>query len=382
MLGTLQRIAFAKWTRTLGFFEYNPVNGYIEMRWLAPNTLVLTNSKALYSIIQPENPEQRFNRQTFQFPSEESFKFFSNGDKKISSSYYETAKNLFDSEPFFGFYPPKSKTLSTPIKCKSDVKEFETLLRDLTALDPIVMLLVNTQPVEPVEQHFLFMPNTNAHFNYLDVEDKSNELFVKLFTNNLLFFIKNSTLLNAYFGELDLKELEKSNLLVTSFNIGFRTLDQTPLANVDVFIRAPNETAFHMYLAPDIQKIADSIWISSSFLKSLYPEQRLPNGMTQLLPNIRPFPKFIPRFNQPFVLATKNFGTLNYLDLHSQITSYIGDVQGGQCVAALLNYTAQKGENIIIFKINQALVQDSIYKANKLLWIYSWGVMKDRNGEI
>ena len=82
MLGTLQRIAFAKWTRTLGFFEYNPVNGYIEMRWLAPNTLVLTNSKALYSIIQPENPEQRFNRQTFQFPSEESFKFFSNGDKK------------------------------------------------------------------------------------------------------------------------------------------------------------------------------------------------------------------------------------------------------------------------------------------------------------
>ena len=162
MLGNLQRIACAKWTRTLGFFEYNPVNGYIEMRWLAPNTLVLTNSKALYSIIQPENPEQRFNRQTFQFPSEESFKFFSNGDKKISSSYYETAKNLFDSEPFFGFYPPKSKTLSTPIKCKSDVKEFETLLRDLTALDPIVMLLVNTQPVEPVEQHFLFMPNTNA----------------------------------------------------------------------------------------------------------------------------------------------------------------------------------------------------------------------------
>jgi hypothetical protein len=262
------------------------------------------------------------------------------------------------------------------------VKEFETLLRDLTALDPIAMLLVNTQPVEPVEQHFLFMPNTNAHFNYLDVEDKSNELFVKLFTNNLLFFIKNSTLLNAYFGELDLKEVENSNLLVTSFNIGFRTLDQTPLANVDVFIRAPNETAFHMYLAPDIQKIPDSIWISSSFLKSLYPEQRLPNGMTQLLPNIRPFPKFIPRFNQPFVLATKNFGTLNYLDLHSQKTSYIGDVQGGQCVAALLNYTAQKGENIIIFKINQTLVQDSIYKANKLLWIYSWGVMKDRNGEI
>mgnify|MGYP001355260546 CR=1 FL=1 len=42
------------------------------------------------------------------------------------------------------------------------------------------------------------------------LEDKSNELFVKLFTNNLLFFIKNSTLLNAYFGELDLKELENS----------------------------------------------------------------------------------------------------------------------------------------------------------------------------
>ena len=385
MLGTLQRIAFTKWTRTLGFFEFNPSNGYMEMRCLPPNTLVLTNSKALYSVIQPENPEKRFNRHTFQLPSEESFKFFSNDDKNLFSSYYQTAKHLFEEEPFFGFYPPKSKTLTTPIKCKSDVKELETLLRDISAIEPIIILLVNTQSDEPVEQQFLFMPNTNAHFNYLDVEDKANDLFLKLFNNNLQFFIKNSTLLNAYFGELDLKDvdtIQNSNLLVTSFNIGLRTLDETPLANVDVFIRAPKETAFQMYLAPDIQKIPDSPWISSSFLKSLYPEQKLPIGMTQVLPNIRPFPKFIPRFNQPFVLATKNFGTLNYLDLHSQRTSYIGDVQGGQCVAALLNYTAQKGENIIIFKNNQILVQVSIYNANKLLRIYSWVVTKDRNGEI
>ena len=355
MLGTLQRIAFTKWTRTLGFFEFNPSNGYMEMRCLPPNTLVLTNSKALYSVIQPENPEKRFNRHTFQLPSEESFKFFSNDDKNLFSSYYQTAKHLFEEEPFFGFYPPKSKTLTTPIKCKSDVKELETLLRDISAIEPIIILLVNTQSDEPVEQQFLFMPNTNAHFNYLDVEDKANDLFLKLFNNNMQFFIKNSTLLNAYFGELDLKDvdtIQNSNLLVTSFNIGFRTLDDTPLANVDVFIRAPEETAFRMYLAPDIQKIPDPIWISSSFLKSLYPEQTLPIGMIQLLPNIRPFPKLIPRFNQPFILATKNFGTLNYLDLQSQRTSYIGDVQGGKCAAALLNYTAQKGGNIFKFKNN------------------------------
>ena len=355
MLGKLQRVAFTNWSRTLGFFEFNPSNGYMEMRWLPPNTLVLTNSKALYSVIQPENPEQRFNRQTFQLPSEENFKFFSNDDKNLFSSYYQTAKNLFEEEPFFGFYPPKNKSLSTGIKCKSDVKELEAILKDITAIEPIIILLVNTHSVEPVEENSLFRPNSNMHFNYLDVEDKSNELFVRLFSNNLMFFIKNSSLLNAYFGELDLKDVDSlanSNKLISSFNIGFRTLDQTPLANVDVFIRAPGETAFRMYLAPDIQKIPDPIWISSSFLKSLYPEQTLPIGMIQLLPNIRPFPKLIPRFNQPFILATKNFGTLNYLDLQSQRTSYIGDVQGGKCAAALLNYTAQKGGNIFKFKNN------------------------------
>ena len=351
MLGKLQRVAFTNWSRTLGFFEFNPSNGYMEMRWLPPNTLVLTNSKALYSVIQPENPEQRFNRQTFQLPSEENFKFFSNDDKNLFSSYYQTAKNLFEEEPFFGFYPPKNKSLSTGIKCKSDVKELEAILKDITAIEPIIILLVNTHSVEPVEENSLFRTNSNMHFNYLDVEDKSNDLFVRLFSNNLMFFIKNSTLLNAYFGELDLKNvdsIQNSNLLITSFNIGFRTLDQTPLADVDIFIRAPKETAFQMYLAPDIQKIPDSTWISSVFLKSLYPEQKLPIGMTQLLPNIRPFPKFIPRFNQPFILATKNFGTLNYLDLHNQRTSYVGDVQGAKCVVALLNYTTEKGENIII----------------------------------
>ena len=359
LIGNLQRLAFSRWTRTLGFFEFNPSNGYMEMRWLPPNTLVLTNSKALYSVLQPENPEQRFNRHTFQFPSEESFKFFSNGDKKLFPSSYEAAKNLFGQEPFFGFYPPKSKTLSTPIKCKTDVKELEHLLKDITAIEPIVILLVNTKSVEPVEQSFLFKPNTNGYFNYLDVEDKSNELLIRLFANNLMFYIKNSSLLNAYFGELYHKEVENSNLLISSFNIGFRNPDQTPLPNIDVFFRAPNETAFHMYLAPDIQKIPNSIWIPSSFLRSLYPEQELPIGMIQLLPNIRPFPKFIPRFNQPFILATKNFGTLNYLDLHSQKISYIGDVQGGKCVAALLNYTTQKGDNIIKSKNIKSLFRFS-----------------------
>ena len=76
------------------------------------------------------------------------------------------------------------------------------------------------------------------------MEDKSNELLIRLFANNLMFYIKNSSLLNAYFGELYHKEVENSNLLISSFNIGFRNPDQTPLPNIDVFFRAPNETAF------------------------------------------------------------------------------------------------------------------------------------------
>ena len=68
----LQKHAFVNWSESSGFFNVNSSDGFLEMKYLAPNTLVLTNSKALYSIIRPENSEEQFNRHlSFPFPEEE-----------------------------------------------------------------------------------------------------------------------------------------------------------------------------------------------------------------------------------------------------------------------------------------------------------------------
>ena len=109
------------------------------MKYLSPNTLVLTNSKALYSILRPESSEEQYNRHlNFPFPTEDSFKFFSfGGNNNPSSSMYQKAKDMFKEEPFWGFYPPKQKVLFTPAKCKSDTKEFENIIKDDSYEDPL-----------------------------------------------------------------------------------------------------------------------------------------------------------------------------------------------------------------------------------------------------
>ena len=130
------------------------------MKYLASNTLVLTNCKALYSILRPESTDEQYNRHlNFPFPTEKSFKFFSlGGNNNISSSIYEKAKELFKDEPFWGFYPPKQKSLDTPSKCKSDTKEFENILKDPSYDEPIFLLLVNKKVDSPAEEGVLFKP--------------------------------------------------------------------------------------------------------------------------------------------------------------------------------------------------------------------------------
>ena len=107
----LQKHAFVNWSQKEGFFNLNLSNGFLEMKYLASNTLVLTNCKALYSILRPESTDEQYNRHlNFPFPTEKSFKFFSlGGNNNISSSIYEKAKELFKDEPFWGFYPPQAK---------------------------------------------------------------------------------------------------------------------------------------------------------------------------------------------------------------------------------------------------------------------------------
>ena len=348
----LQKHAFVNWSQSNGFFNFNPSEGALEMKYLGFNTLVLTNSKALYSVLKPENTEERYNRHlSFPFPTEDSFTFFSNeGNNNLSSTSYQKAQELFKEEPFWGFYPPKQKNFTNTIKCKSDVKEFENVLKDQSFDDPIFLLLVNTKSITPVEQGILFDSKTNGHFNYLDVDDPSNMMFTKSLFHELSNFITNSKLLKAHFGALEIKNKEKITdplQAIAPLILTFKGEHQAPLANVDIFFKCHNESAFFMYLTPHKNSPTDIEWVSSPFLKKLYPTsiETLQQGSIEILPNIKPFPQnpHQNRFEQPFMLTASNFGCLNYLDLNNESISYDGDTAGAKSVLAILNYTAVRG---------------------------------------
>ena len=363
----LQKHAFANWSQKEGFFNLNLSNGFLEMKYLAYNTLVLTNSKALYSILRPESTDGQYNRHlNFPFPTEESFKFFSlGGNNNISSSMYEKAKDMFKDEPFWGFYPPKQKSLDTPSKCKSDTKEFESILKDVSYDEPIFLLLVNKTVDSPAEESVLFKSGMNGHFNYLDVNDPSNLIFTKIFFDKLNTFVTNSKLLGTYFGQLEIKNKEKildSTQTIMPVVIGFKGEHQAPLANVDIYFSAIKQSAFLMYLTPYKNAIANAEWVSTSFLKELYSDsfENLSSGFIEIMPNIKPYPlnPHMNRFEQPFILTTINFGALNYLDLSNKKTSFAGDTRGTKSVVAILNYSASKGEFniltnfILLFKVS------------------------------
>ena len=352
-ISKLQKHAFTNWSQKDGFFKFNLSNGFLEMKYLSPNTLVLTNSKALYSILRPESSEEQYNRLlNFPFPTEDSFKFFSfGGNNKLSSSMYQKAKDMFKEEPFWGFYPPKQKVFFTPAKCKSDTKEFENIIRDDSYDDPLLLLLINKKVNSPTEQEVLFESDSNLHFNYLDINDPSNIIFTKSLFDKLDTFITNSKLLGAYFGQLEIKNKEKvldPMQTIMPLVIGFKGENQGPLANVDIFFKAMKQSAFLMYLTPSKTAVSTGVeWVSSPFLKELYPEsfENLSNGFIEIMPNIKPYPlnPHMNRFEQPFILTASNFGSLNYLDLNDKKTSYAGDSHGAKSVVAILNYSASQG---------------------------------------
>ena len=354
-ISKLQKHAFLNWSQKEGFFNLNLLNGFLEMKYLTSNTLILTNSKALYSILKPESAEGQYNRHlNFPFPTEESFKFFSlGGNNNISSSIYEKAKDMFKDEPFWGFYPPKQKSLDTPSKCKSDTKEFETILKDASYDEPIFLLLINKTVDSPAEEGVLFKSDMNGHFNYLDINDPSNVMFTKTFFDKLNTFVTNSKLLGTYFGQLEIKNKEKildPMQTIMPLVIGFKGEHQAPLANVDIYFSAVKQSAFLMYLTPFKNSVSNVKWVSSSFLKELYPEsfENLSNDLIEIMPNVKPYPlnPHMNRFEQPFILTTSNFGSLNYLDLNNKETAYAGDTHGAKSVVAILNYSTSKGKEI------------------------------------
>ena len=69
-------------------------------------------------------------------------------------------------------------------------------------------------------------------------------------------------------------------------------------------------------------------------------------SLIEIMPNIKTYPlkPHVNRFEQPFILTTSNFGSLNYLDLSSTKTSFAGDTNGAKSVVAILNFSASKGK--------------------------------------
>ena len=353
-IAKLQKHAFSNWSQKDGFFKFNPLNGFLEMNYLSPNTLVLTNSKALYSILRPASSDEQYNRLlNFPFPAEDSFKFFCiGGNNNLSSSMYQEAKDMFKDEPFWGFYPPKQKDLFTPAKCKSDTKEFENIIKDESYDEPLLLLLINKKANSPTEQEVLFESDSNEHFNYLDINDPSNIIFTKSLLNKLDTFITNSKLLGVYFGRLEIKNKEKildPLQTIMPLVVGFKDDHQAPLANVDIFFSAMKQNAFLLYLTPSKRDVSSVEWVSSSVLNELYPEsfENLSNGFIEIMANIKPYPlnPHMNRFEQPFILSASNFGSLNYLDLNDNKISYTGDCHGAKSVVAILNYSASQGKN-------------------------------------
>ena len=214
----------------------------------------------------------------------------------------------------------------------------------------VPILLINKKVNSPTEQEVLFESDSNGHFNYLDINDPSNIIFTKSLFDKLDTFIKNSKLLGTYFGQLEIKNKEKildPMQTIMPLVIGFKGEHQAPLANVDIFFSAMKQNAFLMYLTPSKSPASSVEWVSSSFLKELYPEsfENLSNGFIEIMPNIKPYPMnpHMNRFEQPFILTASNFGSLNYLDLNDKKTSYAGDSHGAKSVVAILNYSASQG---------------------------------------
>ena len=99
------------------------------MKHVGSNTLVLTNSPALFQIIKPKKVVKSFIQSKFVFPEQEDFKFFSS-DKVLLSSAYEEARKAFDSE-LFGFFG-NNLSLTEPQPCLTNISQFEQAIKDIS----------------------------------------------------------------------------------------------------------------------------------------------------------------------------------------------------------------------------------------------------------
>ena len=318
----------------------------MELQYVGRNSLILTNSNALFQILKPEKISKIFEKKKFVFPEKKHFKFFSS-EKMLLSTTYQEAYDAFENN-LFGFYGASS--LESPQTCLSETLDMEALLKDITFQGPIFLVVVNQKSQIPLETKFIKTSKPPQHFNYLDVCDPLNTLFTKHIISEMLTFIKQSVLVSVYFGSVEEKNIETyldplKN--IAPLIIGLKNDDgMSSLAQFDLFIQF-NSYSYALYFTP--LPVELGVWKDISFFNNFYPPSLEVDrqNVIEIFPNVKPFPAYGGSiFSKPYFLKTLNFGTKNFLDICAKrpgFLDYAGDTRGTMSLLSVLKYSTSSG---------------------------------------
>ena len=321
------------------------------MKHVGANTLVLTNSAALFQIIKPKKVFKNFIKSKFSFPEQDDFKFFSS-DKVLISSVYEEASEAFGSE-LFGFFG-SDMCLTDPQPCLSSTSQFEEAIRDISYQGPIFLALVNQKSQFPGETQAIHYSKPLQLFNYLDISDPSNKLFTRHLASEIIGFIRRSSLVSTFFGAVEEKNVDLDSFKIQApLYIGLKNDNGlSSMGRFDLFLKI-DSYCYSLYFGPNISTKGDG-WKNIDFFRALYPPTFgiEPQGAVDFFPNILPYPaEGGSIFKQPFLLECLNFGHKNFLNIcksQAGALDYAGDTRGSKCLLALLGYTAKKGNILYI----------------------------------
>ena len=320
------------------------------MKHVGSNTLVLTNSPALFQIIKPKKVVKSFIQSKFVFPEQEDFKFFSS-DKVLLSSAYEEARKAFDSE-LFGFFG-NNLSLTEPQPCLTNISQFEQAIKDISYQGPIFLALVNQKSQEPGETREIPFSKPSQQFNYLDINAPSNKLFTKHIASEMIGFIRQSVLVSTFFGAVEEKYVDLEGLKIQEpLYIGLKNdSGLASLGRFDLFLKIDSH-CYALYFAPNIL-LSGKGWKNIDFFRELYPPSvgALSQGVIEFFPNILPYPaEGGSVFRQPFFLEGLKFGHKNFLNICDALPGaldYAGDTRGSKCLLALLQYTSETGNTFL-----------------------------------
>ena len=329
------------WSSTVAPLRFNSKIGLMECGLIGPNTLILFSS-FLWKVFSPQNGIEMINSKNlnkYVFPKEDSFDFFSFENVLLSSTVYKEAKDIFEKGGLSGFFPPQTLTNET-IKCVSDTLNFEKYLRS-DDQSPIFLCFINSKSEVPFEIGKFAALDPFLQFNYLDLTDKTNVLFTKYVYNEILKFVQQSSVVQTYFGTLEVKRgkgLNPESSLITPLVVEAK---EGILPQLDIFLKFPSVN-FFLYFSPHMDLVQNDGWVSVHEFFKLYAATGVKNKKElTLFPNTAPYPDSSSHFSKPFFLFSLNFGKFNYLN--GQRGALSGETSNARCLLCMLNYSAQTG---------------------------------------